>query len=209
MPKKKSPNSKTITIQPDGRRTRQHTTTSGVVVTLSAFPPLAQQAIREALEAEWQEQGRSIPAKPTYQITTAAGDVETHAHDEQTIADNPEAKAAWDNWQTQTRAFENELRMQTMRALILDCIEFSESPSWSKRNKAKRIRVPDDPDERKLFYARTTVLVDVLDFVDVMKITAELAGATEQQMAAVRDSFQHSLEGDGRTAPGEPETEGG
>lgn len=211
MAKPKTPNGngKVVTIQPDGRRTRAHVTTSGVTLTLSAFPPLAQAALREALESEWEAEGRTIPARPTYTLTTAAGTTETHEHDEQTLKDNPEAQAAWEAWQSLTRAFELELRARTMRSIILDCLEFAENPNWDKKNKAKRVKVPEDPDERKLFYARTVVLADVQDYVDVMRLTAELAGATEQQLAAVRSAFQHPVEDSGRAAAGDAATEEG
>lgn len=198
-----------ITTQPDGARTRTYTTARGVVVTISPNPPLSQAALKTALELEWLDAGRSLPEKPTFQIPAAGGKVlETHEHDEETIKDDPEAAQAWAHWKAESAAFQEQLRDRQMRVFILDCLEFDIPPEWEARARAAKIKVPADPDERKLFFAQTRVLGDAQDILQTMKIAAELAGVSEKQLAAFRDSFRRPVAGanghDARAdAPGE------
>lgn len=179
---------------PDGAHYREHITTRGIVIRVSASPPLLQPALKSALEQEWERIGRALPTRPTFVIKAAAGNEETHEHDEQTIKGNPEAEAAWKEWQEAKATFESELREQLIRSMVLDCVEFEIDPRWDAKNKAKKVAVPEDEYERKIFYAYTTVFGEAGDYSAVMTISAELAGATEQQIVAVREAFRHPLE---------------
>lgn len=177
----------------EDNRTRTYITARGVRVTLRAAPPMIETAVKAALETEWREEGR-LPQKPTYEIQTAAGETETHEHDEKTIADDSEAARAWLDWQAATAAFSAELFNRTRRAFIVDCLEFEIDPGWEKKARAKKLRVPEDEWERKVFYAETEVLGHADDFIALMTIPAELAGVPAQQLVAVREAFRRQME---------------
>lgn len=183
---------------PDGSRYREHTTSRGVTIQVSAEPPLMRVGIRSALEQEWQAKGWVLPERPTYEIKTAAGNVETHEHDEITIKGNAEAEAAWAEWKEQTDKFNAEFRESSIRSVILECVEFETDPSWKAKNKARRVPIPADEFERKLYFAYTEVFGHQEDYQAVMLISAELAGATEQQITAIREAFLNPVENTGR-----------
>lgn len=193
-PRKKSNGHVPNTTAPDGTHYREHVTTRGVTIRVSASPPLMQPALKSALELEWESKGRALPKKPTYTIKTAAGNEEIHEHDEITIKGNETAEATWREWLTTKAAFESELREQLIRSMILDCVDFEIDPRWDAKNKAKHVTPPKDEFERKLFYAYTAVFGEAQDYSAVMIISAELAGATEQQITAVREAFRNPLE---------------
>lgn len=205
MPPRKKSNGKTPNItSPNGTHYREYVTSRGVTVRVTAEPPLMRIGIKGALEQEWESKGRALPEKPTYTIKTAAGNEEVHEHDEITIKGNAEAEAAWNEWLTSKAAFESQFKEQSIRSTVLECIEFDIDPSWNAKNKAKRIVVPSDEYERKLYYAYTAVFGHSTDYSEVMIITAELAGATEQQITAIRESFLNPLENKGRANARKP-----
>lgn len=183
---------------PDGSRYREFTTSRGVTVRVSAEPPLMRVGIKGAIENDWKEKGWTLPERPTFEIKTAAGNTEVHEHDEITIKGNEEAEAVWAEWQAQTNKFNAEFRESSIRSVVLECVEFEPDPQWRAKNKARRVTIPADEFERKLYYAYTEVFGHQEDYQAVMLISAELAGATEEQIAAIREAFLNPLENQGR-----------
>jgi hypothetical protein len=169
-------------------------TSRGVLVHLAPFPALATSAQRASVTTEWQEAGRALPEKPTYQIQAAGGAVETHEHDESTIKGDPEAEAAWAAWQESERQFQNEVNERKLRTFIVDCMDFEINPSWEAKAKAKRLKVPADEWERKVFFAETEVLGNPQDYMEGMNRAAQLAGVSERDLKTVRDSFRRAVE---------------
>lgn len=200
----KSKKSPTIT-NPDGKSYKEYTTARGVVIRVTAAPPLMAPGLNSALEQQWESEGRALPTVPTYEIKTAAGTVEVHAHDEKTIKGNPEAESAWAEYNAGKAQFEKESREAFIRSMILDCVEFDESPGWMAKAKARKVRVPDDEYARKLYFAYTEVFGSPDDYSNVMLISAELSGATESQITAIRAAFRSPLGKSNGANPGRVE----
>lgn len=184
-----------ITLKTDGRKVQTYTTTRGRAITILPMPPMMREHLRSALAAEWEEAGHPLPEKPTYVLKTAAGDEETHEHDEQSVAQaGADAKAAWQAWQDREAEFDNELKLRTIKAMIIDCLEFEIDPTWAAKAKAKKMRVPADEWERKIFFAETEVIGSGEDITTIIETAAKLTGVDARMVDAAHDSFRGGLE---------------
>lgn len=169
-------------------------TRRGVQVTLSRFSPLSPSLLEGSVTADWQAAGKSLPEKPTYTIQAAGGDVETHEHDEVTIKGNAEATAAWEAWQQATAEFNRDVFELQLRSFVIENMEFAIDPRWVAKAKAKRLRVPTDEYEAKVFWAEAEVISGMDEYFEMVAQSAELAGVTGPQMEVVRKSFRRALE---------------
>lgn len=190
MPRDRSAR-KAAAVTPAGQR--PFTTSRGVVVTLKPYSGLAQSADEEAVRQTWLAEGRALPAKPTYTLTAAGGVVETHEHDEITIKGDAEATAAWAKWQADEAAFQQAVSEVTVRGFILDYMEFAIDPAWAAKARAKRVTVPTDAYEAKVYYGLTEVLATRGDVFEAFALASELAGVTGPQLEAAREAFRGAV----------------
>ena len=185
-----------ITLKTDGRKVQTYTTPRGRAITILPMPPMMREHLQAALKAEWEESGHPLAAKPTYAIKTAAGAEETHEHDEQSIAlpEYAADKDAWQAWQTAEAEFDGELKLRTLKAVIIDCLEFEIDPAWTAKAKAKRMRVPADEWERKLFFAETELIGSGEDITAIIETAARLTGVDARLVDAAHESFRGGVE---------------
>lgn len=171
------------------------TTSRGVTVRLLKYTPLDDATFEDSVRADWQAAGRPLPAKPTYTIV-ALGDVEeVHEHDPKTIKGNPEAEAAWAAWEKDETEFNQEVYSLRVRSYVIDFMEFDVRPEWLAKAKAKRLHVPEDEYEAKVFWAQVEVWDGMADFFQAITLSAELAGVTGPKLEAVREAFRSALGG--------------
>jgi hypothetical protein len=197
MSGKKQP---TPTVTYNGHKTREFTTSRGVTITISPAPPLINAVCTAALESEWIDSGRALPAKPTYEITNAAGVVEVHEHDPKSIVGNPEWERQWTEYSARQKAFNSELNLSVMRVFVIGSVDFEVTPKMESQLKAMRLKLPTDPEERKFVIAQVLVFGSGEDYREMSRIASELSGAPAQQVNAVRESFRGDAERAGDTA---------
>lgn len=190
MPRKNGSKPKT-TYTTNGRREKEFTTSLGVQVWVGPMPPMLPQLAEAAIATEWEEKGKPLPVKPTYETTNVAGDKETHEHDEKSLTTDEE-KAAWAAWLKLRQAFDNAVVNLTFEECVRNCLRFDVDPSWPSRY--KRLRPPADPVDLKDFYARAAVIGSREDVEEIMRISAELTGVDVRLMQAAEDSFPGDVE---------------
>lgn len=172
-----------------------YTTPTGITVGLTAIPQLQVEMVRSNAVAAWQEKHGKLPDKPTYTITTADGAEETHEHDETTIAEDPEAKIAWDNWQLQHDLCDTEVNGKVMDFFLLRGIkaDLPANDEWIKQQAYFGLTVPEDPVERRLHYIRTEVLSGPADIGDIMTKIMELSGTPQEVVERAKATFRNSV----------------
>jgi hypothetical protein len=151
-------------------REREFTNSAGLVIKIHGLPPL--EIPRLAADIEY-------PSVPTYTVTTATGDTETHQHDETSLT-SPEA----------------ELTTRILKCVLIEAVEveITDLEGWSKRQKLMGMPVSEDPEERMLHYKETQVIRSPEDISEVMRIAMELTGVSEEAIKAAKTSFQGGVE---------------
>lgn len=170
------------------------TTSRGVTIKLSKYNTLSGTTYDESVAADWQDAGKALPVKPTYEIVAAGDVVEIHEHDAKSIKGNAQAEADWAVWEQANREFQQDVFDVSRRSFIIDCMQFDIQPQWQAKAKAKRLHVPADEYEAKVFWAQTEVWDGMADFQNAVLVSVELAGVTGPQLEAARTAFRRSLE---------------
>jgi hypothetical protein len=178
-------------------RSRQYVTSSGLEVTLRGLPPLVPQRIDSSIE---------YPSKPTYDVTTASGDVETYEHDVKSL-ESDEDKQAWDDYLEGMNDAETELTEKLLYAVLLECVEMGEYKeefaSWKKRQKLMGIVLSEDEDENKFYFMQTEVFHDQDDIGEILTIVMNLTGVSMEELAEVRDTFPSEVESESPAGNGD------
>lgn len=163
---------------------------SGGHITVRPVSPLLMQEINRKMEA-------SEPPKPTYEVKTAAGDVEIHDHNEKSLATDEE-KAAWVAYQAAHQEWLSERGMLGLHAMILEGYvpdEGYKKDDWVKRRQYLGLPVPDEGPERIIIYFER-VVVKATD--DIRAASSMIMGLTGEKLtrglSAGDDLFRHSLE---------------
>jgi hypothetical protein len=167
-------------------REREFTNSAGLVIKIHGLPPL--EIPRLAADIEY-------PSVPTYTVTTATGDTETHQHDETSLT-SPEDKIAWQDYKDKFKAAEAELTTRILKCVLIEAVEveITDLEGWSKRQKLMGMPVSEDPEERMLHYKETQVIRSPEDISEVMRIAMELTGVSEEAIKAAKTSFQGGVE---------------
>lgn len=178
---------------PTGLLDNQFTTSLGVLITVGPMPILQEAHVRQAAEADWLEAGKVLPVIPTYEVTTAGGEVEVHQLDETMLAD-PAHKAQWESYQINLGEFNTEYRTRLLRSVVIDCVAFEENPRWAAKHKAKKLRIPADEWERKVYFAETELFGNPDDLMQVIERAKALSGLKAEVLAAAQTSFRRAVE---------------
>lgn len=187
-------------------RSRQYVTSSGLEVTLAGLPPLVPQRIDSSIE---------YPNKPTYDVTTVSGDIETFEHDLDSL-ESDEDKQAWTDYLEGMNDAETELTEKLLYAVLLECVEITEYEeefdAWKKKQKLMGIQIAEDDDENKFYFMQTEVFHDQDDIGEILTIVMSLTGVSVEDLAEARDSFPGEVESEPPTgngdAVGQPEDPG-
>jgi hypothetical protein len=152
--------------------------------------------IRAAVEAEMRIQGKPLDP-PTYTVTTAVGEVETHIYDAES-ADTPEAKAAYEAYLKATEELSEEQNKRLTRALFRRGVKVDAIPAgWAEELAEDGVIISADPVEQKLEYIQMELLKTAKDIQGAIMAITELSmtGASQEDLKAAQDSFRGRVEG--------------
>ena len=194
-------------------RSRPFTSSSGLKVILTGLPPLVPQRIDSSIE---------YPSTPTYEVTTASGDVETYEHDKESLTTD-EDKEAWADYLDAQNDAETELTEKLLYAVLLECVEIKDYKAftaqfeeWKQKQELMGITIAkskDDDDEiakekaereNKFYFMQTEVFRDSDDIGEILTIVMSLTGVSVEDLVEARDSFPGEMESESHDGDGDP-----
>ncbi len=208
MPKKDRAKMPAYKKDTSRERSRPYTASSGLEVILTGLPPLAPQRIDASIE---------YPSKPTYEVTTASGDIEIYEHDKESLTTD-EDKEAWADYLEAYSDAETELTEKLLYAVLLDCVELQEFKSefirWKQNQKLMGISIAEGEEdneesleeadrENRFHFMQTEVFHDSDDIGEILTIVMSLTGVSVEDLAEARDSFPGEMESESSTGNGD------
>ncbi len=180
------------------------TTTAGIKILIQPVSMLDLELAKNAVEEHFRKADKPIDP-PTYEVEVLGGEKENHPHTEKTIEEGTGQEK--ENWQAHLEAV-NEMQdeIQSRTALVFSegiIIDLPEGDSWIKRRKKLfNEDVPEDEDEKKLYYINNILLKTPADKSDLMLEIQllSLTGATPEAIKAYEDLFRGQMEISGREA---------
>lgn len=150
--------------------------------------PMSADIVRR-LNAERQ----NLPSPPTYEVEYPGGESERVAHDETTL-ETEEDRAAWQEYVRLHNAAAAAWEQRWMRALVMLCLPALEyDEGWAADFEYIGIDVPDDPRERKVFYANNVLLPTAEDKRAFSETVTILSTIRREDLARVRSEFPGTL----------------
>lgn len=142
-----------------------------------------------------QTYARKTPQPPTYQVQTATGAVETHAHDDSTLETDAD-KAAWAEYVKQRDAAQQQYNLDFMRLILLKgiTVEMPQDSAWVEEHALMGLTVPEKPLERKLHWLETEVVGNVNDATKIVAGVMLASGMDEEAIRAAEDSFRSDVQ---------------
>lgn len=171
------------------------TNSVGDQFTMLPLNPLEQEVIREQIESEWKDAGRSLPEAPVYEATNAAGETVKIKLSGEKDADTPELKAAWQEYVQASKEFNN----QFSESFLISCfLNIDANPddysAWSKRMKFKKISIPEDEIEKLILFCKTWVIRTTEDIAGLITAaTRTIANVSEEAMQAAEAKFRDRM----------------
>lgn len=180
---------------------RVFVTSMGVEVPLRPISPLLMQRVHASVP---------LPQPPTYEVEIVGGAKQTFYHDEESVAEDPEAKRLWNQYQddlAEARALRNT---RALRVMLYKgtAMQMPEGDDWIEEHRFLGLDVPDDARELYQYYMETEVLGTAEDVQGLMAAISELMGVKAEDVNAAIDSFRDPVgqRGDGETAEGIAQT---
>lgn len=161
---------------------KEFTNSIGNKFILQGLPPLTMPSLMESI---------SFPNKPTYSITTATGEIETHEHDETTLQ-TPEDYDAWSKYEEDKQKAEQELSNRMLNCILIEGVTLPEGidfTRWEKRQKLMGLSIPEDEEEKLLQYKKNEVIRSADDIRELMRLVMELTGVTQEVVELTKKSF--------------------
>lgn len=169
-------------------RIGEYTSSTGAKVGLRGLPPLTIPRLTETVV---------FPDKPTYDITTEDGHVETYEHDLDSLT-NDEDKAEWEQYLEDLEEAESVLTQRTIKAILLEGIDVQpkgvDFERWKKRQELMGMPVSDDKEEMLLHYKETHIIGTAEDIQEVTLLVMELTGVPAEEIDKLIASFPDSVE---------------
>lgn len=163
--------------------------------------PLLVERLRSVVMDEWVAQHGLIPERPTYTIETAAGDKETHLHDEMTleVPGDPEAtdlnKKQWAEYQRVMSEIETLYSVRLMH-VVCSAVDVEPGEEWLAETEALGIKLPTDKPALRRLYVETHVISCADDIAKLLAKVLRLSGIiSETEEAAAEATFQGAVEG--------------
>ena len=175
------------------------TTTEGRELKLGVVSPLALQQIRIGLRKEFERNGK-LATCPTYQTTTAGGDVEVANYDDESIKGAPQEDVdKYQAWQAYRTTFSAEENIRIANYMLTEGLPGVENPTpeWIARQRKYGIEVPDDPEEQKMLYLQLAVLKTPADTSGVLGelMALSMDGRPQAEIDAVQALFRRQVAG--------------
>ncbi len=193
-------------------RSRPYTASSGLDVILTGLPPLVPQRIDASIE---------YPSKPTYDVETASGEIETYEHDKESLTTDEDEQEWADYLDAQSDA-ETELTEKLLYAVLLECVEIKDAKKyeaqfeeWKQKQELMGIAIAKTEDEddeianekanreNKFYFMQTEVFRDSDDIGEVLTIVMSLTGVSVEDLVEARDSFPGEVESEPSTGNGD------
>lgn len=161
------------------------TTSRGIVVPLQPISQWVFESLRRKFV---------LPERPTYEVKTLTG-IQHIPHDEKSIEQTPDDKPKWDAWLQEHNAAVRVYDEQAIRAYVLFGTALPPpDDGWEKRHALCGLDVPSDPEERRLYYMRTEVLVTLDDVTGLLDALRDLMGVPREDVNKTKDSFPDSVQ---------------
>ena len=160
------------------------TTSRGIGLTLKPIPHMLIDRVQNA---------HKPPQPPTYEIKTATGATEVHAHDETTLETDAD-RAAWQAYMNARDEATKDANRAFMRLVFLRGVEceLPNDDTWIREQVMLGIDVPTDPLEKRLHYLETEVIATVADADAIVRGVLEASGVPQEALAQAEDTFRHS-----------------
>ena len=175
------------------------TTTDGRELRLGVVSPMALQQIRIGLRNEFAKAGKILRC-PVYQMTTAGGDVETAAYDDESIKGAPQFdQDSYTDWQAYQAAFTAEENNRIVNYTLLYGLPDIEAPSadWIATQRKFGITIPEDKDELRMLYLQIAVLKTEADQKNaiIALMALSMDGRPQAEIEAVQELFRGQMAG--------------
>lgn len=169
----------------------------GRELTIKPVSRILTQLVAAGVRREMAEAGDPIEP-PTYTVTTVAGVVETHPHDETTIQTD-EDRVAWVAYTVAQARMHTEIERRITRAMLVDGVVGIDDVPTERiaYYKALGVEFPDDAGDRKVAFLQMEYLADPEDltklWIAIMRLST--IGVRGEEVAAAEESFRGPVEG--------------
>jgi len=186
--------------QIEGKMTSEketYTTNDGVTLETIAVSPFLLEKVRQSVFDRLRNDGILIDC-PTYEVKTAAGNIEIHEHNERTAADPATAekeKELWVKYQAGLKRASTEASEKVTEALLLRGVKFDipKDNGWKEEQEFLGIPIPEKAHELKLHYLTTELITSPADIIRLIAVVARHTGVSEEALAAAEASFRGAL----------------
>jgi hypothetical protein len=138
-----------------------------------------------------------LPDPPTYEVTTAAGEIEVHEHNETTL-ETEEEKAAWEHYQALLHAAQEAQKERLIKLLLMKGIDFDMpvvgEGDWLEMQEFLGLEIPEKNLDRRYHYIMTELVGTPEDLAEIMEGVMRKSGVPEEALAEARKSFRGALE---------------
>ena len=172
-----------------GIRTQLYTSAKGTQVEFSPMPPMLLARIEEQVDKEF---GEIEP--PTYESDGLAGK-QVHPHTESSL-ETDEDKAAWAVYEERTAERGERISSLTLRALQIECMRpiIDDDDDWLERLEFIGFDIPDNKFDQQLLWVESQFVGHADDIMACMQIPMELAGVSQEDMAAAETMFHDTVQ---------------
>lgn len=177
--------------------TETYTTGDGATLETVAVSPFLLEKVRRSVFDRLRGDGILIDC-PTYEVKTAAGNIEIHEHNEKTISDqatSEEEKELWEKYQAGLKQASTEASEKVTEALLLRGVKFNlpKDNGWKEEQEFLGITIPEKQHELKLHYLTTELVKSPADIIGLIATVTRHTGVSEEALAAAEASFRSSL----------------
>lgn len=175
------------------------TNSRGLTIRIQPINPWLMEALPRAVEVKY---GKPKPTPPTYAIETFTGAVEKHEHDETTL-ETDEDRVAYATYLVESKKYNDLQGDLTMRLMAREGVLLPEDlNAWQGRMAFLGIPIPENPDERHVFYVKTEVVGNMDDAKRLISEIMLLGGLSKEALQIAENSFRREMEKTGRPTPG-------
>lgn len=172
------------------------TTDAGVEVPIQPISLVTLEMSEQGLLQSYKDRGEPLDV-PTYEAELPGGEKEMHQHDATTLRTDEE-RAAWKAHLDAKDRYYNDLSELRQSIIYTDGIMAEPTDDlWEAKQRRRYIRIPEDPEEKRVHWIKTELLRTAPDIVEATTaIMALSAGGvvSREQIDAHKATFLHSLQ---------------
>jgi len=194
---------------PNGRYDRRtiFTTLDGQEIHFVPFSWDEHLLSEEGLKAEYRERGELVDC-PQYKVTFAGGASQMFDHDAASVLQAPpetppedverviaEQKATWEKYLDASKRLAAENQAEMVNLVYTESLSHIALPAdtaWEERQRKKHVKIPTDPEEKRLHYINTVLLRYRSDQIDLMAtvVAVSMGIVKEDDLAMAVASFR-------------------